>query len=299
MTPAIEAEGLVKDVRRDGVPSTASTSRSNAVRCLRPPRPQRRRQDDDDQHPHDAHTARRRAPRPSSASMSSATLTRSVGGSASRARTRRSTRADRHREPRDDRPTCRGSPPARGREARPGSCSSGSTWRMPPTASDEDLLGRDAPPPRPRIELRRRPRRSCSSTSRRRAWTRAAGVTCWISSDASGRRHDGPAHDAVSGGGGPTGRPHRRARRRACPSRRAPPDELKAMVGGEVLDVTVTRVREHRRRGGVLLADYAVGPIHVDADARLARRAHEPCDRRSGHDSGRRARRLGRASRRA
>jgi daunorubicin resistance ABC transporter ATP-binding subunit len=45
-------------------------------------------------------------------------------------------------------------------------------------------------------------------------------------------------------------------------------DELKRMVGGELLDVTVTA-------GGRLpdaqhvLADYAVGPIHVDPDARL------------------------------
>jgi daunorubicin resistance ABC transporter ATP-binding subunit len=45
-------------------------------------------------------------------------------------------------------------------------------------------------------------------------------------------------------------------------------DELKAMVGGEVLDVTITRsasIDDARR----VLADYAVGPIHVDADARL------------------------------
>jgi daunorubicin resistance ABC transporter ATP-binding subunit len=45
-------------------------------------------------------------------------------------------------------------------------------------------------------------------------------------------------------------------------------DELKAMVGGEVLDVTVTDTAslEDARR---VLADYAVGPIHVDVDARL------------------------------
>ena len=40
------------------------------------------------------------------------------------------------------------------------------------------------------------------------------------------------------------------------------------MVGGEVLDVTVTDTAslEDARR---VLADYAVGPIHVDVDARL------------------------------
>ena len=45
-------------------------------------------------------------------------------------------------------------------------------------------------------------------------------------------------------------------------------DELKAMVGGEVLDVTVTDTAslEDAQR---VLADYAVGPIHVDVDARL------------------------------
>jgi ABC-2 type transport system ATP-binding protein len=45
-------------------------------------------------------------------------------------------------------------------------------------------------------------------------------------------------------------------------------DELKRMVGGELLDVTVTagaRLADAQR----VLAEYAVGPIHLDPDARL------------------------------
>ena len=49
----------------------------------------------------------------------------------------------------------------------------------PAGRAGEDLLGRHAPAARPRRRARRHARRCCSSTSRRPAWTRAAGSTLW------------------------------------------------------------------------------------------------------------------------
>ena len=114
----------------------------------------------------------------------------------------------------------------RGRGARPGaaSCSSGSTSPTPPTAIAEGLLGRHAPPARPR----RQPRDPAAGAVPRRAHHRPRPhqprCACGTSSASSSR--DGTtraAHHPVPRRGRPARRPDRRSIDHGRVDRRAAP----------------------------------------------------------------------------
>ena len=62
------------------------------------------------------------------------------------------------------------------------------------------------------------------------------------------RRHHHDPHHAVPRGGRPPGRRHRRARPRRAPSPTARPDELKARIGDDRIDVKVTAGERARSR---------------------------------------------------
>ena len=83
------------------------------------------------------------------------------------------------------------------------------------------LLGRHAPPPRPRAQPRRRRRRCSSSTSPPPASTPAAARSLGGHPLARRRGHDRLPDDPVPRGGRPARRSHRRPRRRPRSSRRA------------------------------------------------------------------------------
>jgi hypothetical protein len=93
-----------------------------------------------------------------------------------RAVRRRRRAPHRLREPRHDRPALPAGPSASRVRARELLERFDLDRRRRPAG--QDLLGRDAPPARPRRRARRRARRCCSSTSRPPASTRAAAPTC-------------------------------------------------------------------------------------------------------------------------
>ena len=145
---------------------------------------------------------------------------------------------------------------ARGHAAGPTSCSSGSTspTRRP---AGQDVLGRHAPAARPRRQPGRRARRCCSSTSRPPGSTRAAATTCGTCSASLVRdgttvilttqyleEADQLADDIVVLDHGRT-------------VAHGTPDELKAQIGTDRIDVTVATTGRARRGRRARLQQFA------------------------------------------
>ena len=168
----------------------------------RPARTQRRRQDDGDQDPDHARPADRRQRARGRLRRRADARRGALGGSACRAR--RATvdgLMSAPREPRDDRPPL--SPAARDCATARDELLERLGLADTATAPRAGLLGRYAPPPRPRGEPRRARRRCCSSTSRPPVSTLRAATSCGSCCGAGRGRHDPAADHPVPGGGRP------------------------------------------------------------------------------------------------
>ena len=151
-------------------------------------RPERRRQDHGGAHPDHAHRGRRRARRSWPASTCAPTAPRCAAASASPPRTPRSITLLTGRENLDHARRAAPALAASEAAARAGELLEQFSLTDAGRPGDLGLLGRHAPPARPRRHPRRPTRRCCSSTSPPPASTRAPASSCGTSSTSSSPR---------------------------------------------------------------------------------------------------------------
>ena len=129
----------------------------------------------------------------------------------------------------------------------------------------QDLLGRDAPPPRPRGQPGRPAPGAVPGRADHRPGPAQPLLALGRHPRAGQRRHHPAAHHPVPGGGRPAGRPHRRDRRRPG-DRRGHHRQLKSRVGGDLLALRVTD-RDRAAEAAAAIADLGSGAPQVVAEA--------------------------------
>ena len=242
MNEAIVATDLTKSYKEVQRPRRAVARRAGRFGA-RPARAERRRQDDRRAHPHDAAAARHRHGRSSPGSTCSPIRPKRAARSASPASTPPSTRTSPASRTSTWSAACTTSEPSdvAGTGTRAARAVRSRRRRRPP---GEDLLGRHAPPPRPRRRTRRPPAGAVPRRADHRARPAQPHRSVGRHRRARQGRHHAAADDAVPRGGRAARRQHPRHRPRHGDRRRH-----RRRAEGEGRRRAPRARRQRRRRG--------------------------------------------------